>query len=181
MHTSSPKAISPAARRHLRRDARRDARAHEFLTSWVVDAPIERVFEVLHDTAAFPEWWKGVVAISVLEPGDRDGVGELARYSWRSVLPYTLCFESRVTRVEAPYLIEGHATGELEGVGVWRLYAGPRGTAVLYSWRVRTTKPWMRMWGPLVGPALRWNHDRVMRSGAVGLAARLDASLLLRS
>ena len=26
--------------------------------------------------------------------------------------------------MEPPYLIEGHATGELEGVGVWRLFAG---------------------------------------------------------
>jgi hypothetical protein len=181
MRTFSSQAISPAGRRQLRRGAGRDAHAHEFLTSWVIDAPIERVFDVLNDSAAFPEWWKGVVAVSVLEPRGRDGVGELARYSWRGVLPYTLSFDSRVTRVEAPHLIEGHATGELEGVGVWRLYAGPRGTAVLYSWRVRLTKPWMRMWGPLARPAMRWNHDRVMHWGGVGLAARLDASLLLHS
>jgi uncharacterized protein YndB with AHSA1/START domain len=154
---------------------------YEFLTSWCFDAPIERVFGVLNDTAAFPEWWKGVVAVAVLEPGDADGVGELASYSWRGVLPYSLGFESRVVRVEPPYLIEGHATGELEGVGIWRLFAGPDGTAVLYSWRVRLTKPWMRMWGPLARPAMRWNHDHVMRQGGLGLAERLGASLLLNN
>ena len=152
---------------------------YEFLTTWYVDAPIEPVFAVLSDSAAFPEWWKGVTAVEVLEPGDADGVGELARYSWRSVLPYTLRFDSRVTRVEPPHLIEGHATGELEGVGVWRLFAGPDGTAVLYSWRVRTTKAWMNISGPLARPAFRWNHDRVMEQGGRGLAERLGAPLLL--
>lgn len=152
---------------------------YEFLTSWYVDAPIERVFAVLNDSAAFPEWWKGVTSVNVLEPGDADGVGELAAYSWRSVLPYTLRFESRVARVEPPHLIEGHATGELEGIGIWHLFAGPGGTAVLYAWQVRTTKLWMNMWGPLPRPAFRWNHDRVMRQGGFGLAERLGASLLL--
>ena len=122
-----------------------------------------------------------MVAVEVLEPGDTDGVGELARYSWRSVLPYTLRFDSRVTRVEPPHLIEGHATGELEGVGIWRLFAGPDTTAVLYSWQVRTTRASLNLWGPLARPAFRWNHDRVMRQGGIGLAKRLSASLLLHS
>jgi Polyketide cyclase / dehydrase and lipid transport len=152
---------------------------YEFLTTWYVDAPIERVFAVLEDSGAYPEWWKGVTAVEVLEPGDADGLGKRARFSWRSVLPYTLSFEGRVTRTEAPHLLEGHATGELEGVGVWHVFEGPGGTAVLYSWKVRTTKPWMNMLGPLPRPALRWNHDVVMRQGGVGLARRLGASLLL--
>ena len=152
---------------------------YEFLTSWCVAAPIERVFAVLNDSAAFPEWWDGVTAVEVLESGDADGVGELARWSWRSALPYTLSFHSRVTRIDAPYLIEGHATGELVGTGIWRLFSGPSSTAVLYSWQVRTTKPWMNIWGPLARPAFRWNHDHVMRKGGIGLAARLGASSLI--
>jgi uncharacterized protein YndB with AHSA1/START domain len=152
---------------------------YEFLTTWCVDAPIERVFAVLEDSAAYPEWWKGVTAVEVLEPGDAHGLGKRARFSWRSVLPYTLTFEGRVTRSEAPHLLEGQATGELEGVGVWHLFEGPGGTAVLYSWKVRTTKPWMNVLGPLPRPAFRWNHDLVMRQGGAGLARRLGASLLL--
>ena len=96
-------------------------------------------------------------------------------YSWRSVLPYTLTFDSEVTRVEPPYLIEGHATGELEGVGVWRLFAGPESTAVLYSWKVRTTQAVDEHLGPLPKPVFRWNHDRVMEQGGVGLAQKLRA------
>ena len=93
---------------------------YEFLTSWCVDVPIERVYELLADSAAYPEWWKGVTAVEMLEPGDANGIGERARFSWRSTLPYTLQFDSRKTRAEPPYLIEGQATGELEGVGLKR-------------------------------------------------------------
>jgi len=154
-------------------------RRYEFVTTWCLDAPIERVFAVLSDSAAFPEWWKGVTAVEILEEGDEHGVGEFARFSWRSVLPYTLTFDSRVTRVEPPHLIEGRATGELEGFGTWRLFAGPDSTAAVYEWRVRTTKRWMNMSGPLPRPAFAWNHDRVMRQGGLGLAKRLGATLLV--
>ena len=150
---------------------------YEFLTTWLLDAPIERVFDVLHDSKRYPAWWEGVQSVKVLEEGDEDSVGELDRFSWRSVLPYTLEFDLRVTRVERPHLIEGSATGELEGIGTWRLFEGP-GTAVVYDWRVRTTQTWMNVLGPLARPAFSWNHDLVMRQGGHGLATRLNATLV---
>lgn len=152
--------------------------SYEFLTTWCVDAPIESVFDALNDAAGYPRWWKGVQSVEVLEPGDQTSVGELDHFVWRSVLPYSLGFDLRVTRVERPFLIEGHACGELEGVGTWRLYEG-QGTAIVYDWRVRTTKWWMNLLGPLARPAFSWNHDVVMRQGANGLAGELGATLLL--
>jgi uncharacterized protein YndB with AHSA1/START domain len=153
--------------------------AYEFLTTWCLrDAPAERAFEVLRDSASYPQWWAGVERAEVLQRGDADGIGEVTRLHWRSVLPYTLSFEMRITRMESPYLIEGHATGELEGVGTWRLYEG-RGLAVVYDWRVHTTKPWMNVLGPIARPAFVWNHDLVMRNGARGFADVLSASLVV--
>jgi uncharacterized protein YndB with AHSA1/START domain len=148
-----------------------------FLTTWLLDAPIDRVWEVLNESERYPEWWKGVQAVDLLRDGDEVGVGQVSRFSWRSVLPYTLKFDMRVTRVERPHLIEGEASGELEGRGVWRLYEGP-GTAVVYDWRVRTTQSWMNLMGPIARPAFAWNHDLVMRQGGVGLARELGATLL---
>ncbi len=150
---------------------------YEFLTTWCVDAPIETVFEVIRDSAGYPRWWKGVQGVELLEPGDDIGLGELNHFTWRSVLPYSLGFDLRVTRVERPYVIEAHAAGELEGIGTWRLYEG-QGTAIVYDWRVRTTKAWMNIFGPVARPAFRWNHDLVMRQGGEGLAAELGVRLL---
>jgi hypothetical protein len=151
---------------------------YEFLTTWVVDAPIDAVFDVISDAAGYPTWWKGVQRVERLAPGDASGVGELDRLTWRSALPYSLTFDARVTRVERPHLIEGQATGELEGVGIWRLYEG-QGTAIVYDWRIRTTRRWMNVLGPLPRPAFVWNHDVVMRQGGVGLARKLGVRLVL--
>ncbi len=151
---------------------------YEFLTTWCVDAPIGAVFDVLNDSQGYPRWWKGVQSVEIVEPGDHATGGELARFRWRSVLPYSLGFDLRVTRVQRPHLIEARAFGELEGVGTWRLYEG-EGTAIVYDWRVRTTKPWMNLFGPIARPAFAWNHDVVMRQGGKGLAAELGATLLL--
>jgi len=148
---------------------------YEFLTTWCLDAPIEAVFDVLNDSAGYPRWWKGVQSVEVIE--EHDGVGRLDRFSWRSVLPYSLTFDLRTTRVERPHLIEGDAYGELEGVGTWRLFEG-QGTAVVYEWRVRTTRAWMNIAGPLARPAFAWNHDLVMRQGGYGLATELGAKLV---
>jgi uncharacterized protein YndB with AHSA1/START domain len=153
---------------------------YEFLTTWCVDAPIEDVFDALRESAAYPRWWKGVQSVEVLQPGDETSVGEVDRFTWRSVLPYSLVFDLRLTRIQRPHLIEGEASGELEGVGTWRLYEG-QGTAIVYDWRVRTTKLWMNLFGPLARPAFSWNHDIVMRQGGEGLASELGASLLLHN
>jgi hypothetical protein len=151
---------------------------YQFLTTWCIDGSIEAAFDLLSDTAGYPSWWKGVRSVQLLEPGGENSIGERSHFEWRSVLPYSLGFELRVTQVRRPHLLQAHATGELEGVGTWRLYDGD-GVAIVYDWRVRTTKAWMNAVGPLARPVFSWNHDLVMRQGGHGLAAALGATLVL--
>jgi hypothetical protein len=151
---------------------------YAFLTAWRVSAARAEVFEVLHESERWPEWWRGVERVVKLEDGDSEGRGSLGHYTWRSVLPYRLEFEMRITRVERPHLMEGEAVGELAGTGSWRLYEDEGATAVLFEWRVRTTRRWMNALAPLAGPVFKWNHDWVMRQGGRGLARRLGAELL---
>jgi uncharacterized protein YndB with AHSA1/START domain len=154
--------------------------SYSFLSTWCLDAPLQRVWDVLSAPEAYPEWWQGVRKVTLLEPGEDDGggIGTLYRMTWRSKLPYTLEFDSRVTRMEAPHVMEGQASGELEGVGVWRLFDGASGTVALYNWDVSTTRAWMNRLAPLARPVFAWNHDYVMRQGAQGLADRLGATLI---
>jgi uncharacterized protein YndB with AHSA1/START domain len=149
---------------------------YRFVTTWLVDAPVDRVFAAIHDSARWPEWWKGVRRADLLEDGDADGVGRLWRYEWRSRLPYSLTFDSRVTRAERPWRIEGQVHGELEGSGRWRFYESPHGTAAVYVWEVRTTRPWMNAIAPLARPVFAWNHDVVMSQGEQGIRRLLGAA-----
>jgi uncharacterized protein YndB with AHSA1/START domain len=151
---------------------------YAFLTAWRVAAPREAVFEVLHASERWPEWWDGLERVVTLEEGDDEGRGSLGLYTWRSVLRYRLEFEMRITRVERPHRMDGEATGDLTGTGIWRLYEDDRATAVLFEWRVHTTRRWMNALAPAAGPVFRWNHDRLMRAGGHGLARRLGVELL---
>ena len=152
---------------------------YRFLTTWCLDAPLEDVWDVIRRTREWPEWWKGVELVEELRRGDETGVGSVYRHRWRSRLPYTVGFDIRTTRVEYRRLLEGRASGELEGVGRWRFYEGA-GTAVTYEWHVRTTPRWMRIVEPLGRPVFVWSHDVVMRWGGESLARRLGVPLLAR-
>ena len=91
--------------------------------------------------------------------------------------PYPVRFETRITTIERPFLIEAEAEGELAGTGRWRFFDG-RDTAVTYEWNVRTTRPWMNVLTPVARPVFRWNHNVVMHQGGRGLAHLLGARLL---
>jgi len=152
---------------------------YAFLTTWLLESPREPIWEAIHDQERWPSWWRGVEEASELRPGNNaNGLGSVSRMVWKSLLPYRVSFEVTTTRIEHPTLMEGHAVGELEGVGRWRLYEQDGVTAVLYEWNVRTTKPWMNLFAPLLRPAFEWNHDWVMRRGGEGIAELLGCRLL---
>jgi hypothetical protein len=151
---------------------------YRFLTSWLLDCPREAAWDVLQDTLRWPEWWRGVVSVDELEPGDENRVGGRYRIAWRSRLPYPLEFDFVVDEVERPTGMAGTAGGELQGTGRWRLFEQDGVTAVLYEWNVTTTKPWMNLLAPLARPVFAYNHDVVMSWGGEGLARRLGVALL---
>ena len=151
---------------------------YRFLTTWLLEAPRERVWDAIYESERWPEWWHGVLEADTLEEGDESGVERYGRYVWKSKLPYRLEFFVRTTKVEKPYLLEGNAEGELAGIGRWRLFERDGVTAALYEWNVRTTRAWMNLLTPVARPVFAVNHDYVMRNGGRGLAGLLDARLL---
>ena len=152
--------------------------SYSFLTTWLVDSPIEPVWDAIYEQERWPEWWRGVEAAEELKPGDEDGVGTVSKLVWRSRLPYRLEFEVKTVRVEKPHLMEGHAVGELTGTGRWRLFDHDGATAVLYEWDVHTSRAWMNALAPVARPIFKWNHDWVMARGGEGLAQLLGCRLL---
>jgi uncharacterized protein YndB with AHSA1/START domain len=151
---------------------------YRFLTTWLLEADREPVWDAIYDSERWPEWWRGVLSTVRLEEGEPDGVGQLGRYVWKSKLPYELEFEMRTTQVERPHLLAGDASGQLAGTGTWRLYEENGTTAVVYEWNVGTTKRWMNLLTPIARPVFAWNHDYVMRNGGEGIARLLGCRLL---
>jgi hypothetical protein len=149
---------------------------YSFLTTWLLESPREPVWEAIHDQQRWPQWWRGVEEVTQLR--DDGDVGSVAGMVWKSLLPYRVRFEVETTRVERPHLMEGRASGELAGVGRWRLYEDEGVTAVLYEWNVATTRGWMNLLAPFARPIFEWNHDWVMARGGEGLAGLLGVRLL---
>ncbi len=143
------------------------------VTHWSVAAPIERVWDELNHPDDWPQWWAAVKRVEMLAPGDANGIGARRRMTWRTALPYELSFEMRATRIEPLAVLEGRASGELDGMGRWTLTREGMGTAVRYDWQVDLGKPWMRVLAPLLRPAFAWNHHTVMGWGYEGLCQRL--------
>lgn len=148
------------------------------LSLWTFDAPIDKLWQALFDTASWPTWWRYVEQVDAVETGDVEGVGSRWRLVWRTALLYKLAFDVRVVRVQAPHALDAEAIGELRGMGRWRLAESAQGTEVRYHWDVSITKPWMNWIAPVAAPAFRWNHERVMAEGGRGLAHHLNARLV---
>jgi uncharacterized protein YndB with AHSA1/START domain len=94
---------------------------YSFFSLWVVRAPIDRVWDVISKSEEYPQWWPYVSNTVKSDPGHEDGVGAKVRVTWTSALPCNLEFDTEVTRVEKPGLIELMAKGELDGGGRWEL------------------------------------------------------------
>jgi uncharacterized protein YndB with AHSA1/START domain len=152
---------------------------YHFVSTWQIQAPIERVWEEIYHTERWPSWWKYVVGVDELEPGAADGIGKRQHLLFRTRLPYTLGFDARLTRVQPPSELEAETTGELEGTGRWTLTPADGGTLVRYYWDIRTTRRWMNMLAPVARPVFSWNHAELMREGGESLARRLGADVVL--
>ncbi|NCI46486.1 SRPBCC family protein [Sediminibacterium soli] len=154
------------------------ATEYAFITRWQLKAPVDQVWLAIYESLEWPLWWKGVVAVTELQKGDATGVGSVRNYTWRSVLPYRLSFNMRLTEIHDHRFMKGKAFGELEGVGEWAFEEKEGITFVQYNWTVITNKSWMNWFSFLLKPAFNYNHDVVMRWGAEGLARKLNAELI---
>jgi uncharacterized protein YndB with AHSA1/START domain len=152
-------------------------RAYAFTTIWEVAAPIDAVWDAIYHSERWPTWWPYVAAVTELEPGDAQGLGAVRRFAWSTRLPYRFEFDSRITRVDRPYVLEATADGQLVGMGRWTLTPNGAATVVRYDWNVRTRVAWMNAVAPVARPVFAWNHAAVMQSGAVGLGRLLGTQV----
>ncbi len=151
---------------------------YSFTTIWKLDAPIASVWSQIHNVELWPQWWKGVRDVKLMRHGLENGLENEYEITFKSVLPYTLVLRSKVVRVVFLRLMEGKATGELEGTGIWTLSEQGGITTVQYEWNVKTTRWWMNAIAPIARPIFVWNHNQLMKQGSHGLASQLKCRLV---
>jgi hypothetical protein len=149
------------------------------LTSqWQLDCDASSVWKLLDEVCHWPQWWPEVERTTTLREGDADGAGKVIELVWRTPLPYKLHLQIARTRALPPLELEGSASGDLEGRGLWLLEPQTNGGVIVtYRWDVCLSRPWMRRWASLLRPIFAWNHFQVMRSGARGMARHLGCKL----
>lgn len=151
---------------------------YSFVTLWKIEAPIKAVWDVICDTENLPSWWQAIVDIKVIDRGSENGVNFLVEQTWKGVLPYRLSLLSKTTMVDYLKSIEIVASGDLEGFGKWTFTQEGEITIVQYNWEVKTTQKALSFLALVIKPLLAWNHDEIMRWGALGLANKLNARLI---
>ncbi len=151
---------------------------YNFLTVWKFEAPIDKIYNTVHDADNYHLWWKGQSKVETIQRGDSLGVGAVKKFRTKSVLPYSLTYTGTVQHVEPLIKVVGTTTGELEGTGTW-IFAQTKGiTTVEYYWIVKTNSALMNFLSPVMKPVFEWNHDVVMRWGAEGLAKYIGCKLI---
>ncbi len=151
---------------------------YHIVTVWHIDAPLGTVYELISQSLDWPQWWHNVESAEEIIPGDTKGIGNIRRYIWRGFLPYRLIFDICVTQIEPRVMIEGIASGDLEGKGRWLFTGNDTMTTVRYEWQVRTTSRWMNLLELFAYPLIKWNHNLVMRQGGKALAHKLNSRLM---
>jgi uncharacterized protein YndB with AHSA1/START domain len=151
---------------------------YHYVSTWQLQAPIERVWAAISDLEQLPAWYPAVQEVQTLAPGDDQRVGARVRYVIKGRLPMRLAFEATIARVDPPREAELRAEGELAGTGRWLLDQEGEITTVRYLWDVQTTRPWMNLVAPVARPLFTWNSKGVMLQAGQGLARHLEVPLV---
>lgn len=150
------------------RTGARPAGGFVFRSEWSqLPAPPERVYAVLAAVEDYPQWWPQVRRARRLDATS----GEL---TCRSLLPYDLVFVMH-QELEDPdsLVLRARMTGDLNGAGQWTIAADGDGARAIFDEDVSVGSGLLRAAGRLFRPALKFNHDRMMRAGEAGLRAHL--------
>lgn len=152
-------------------------RQYAFISKWLVDAPVETVWESIYESEQWPQWWKGVIQVTETLKGDENGIGSIRQYKMRSPMLYTLSFNIVLNERTDYVKLVGIASGELAGTGAWYFEAQGTKTLVQCHWHVSTTIWWMNMFSLLLRSLFEYNHAAVMRNGAISLAKKLNTQV----
>lgn len=138
-----------------------------FRSTWRFHATPDAVYSALADVEGYPAWWPQVRGGRRLD----EVSGEIV---CRSLLPYDLTFIAhRVIEDPVGRVLRATLSGDLNGTSEWRIGADGSSTTAVFDEDVTVGSGLIRAAGIAARPALRFNHDLMMRAGERGLRRHL--------
>jgi uncharacterized membrane protein len=120
----------------------------------VIDAPIDRVWEILADIPRQPEWMLEMKEVRMLTPGPT-GVGSRGEATVR-IFGISVTDPVTVTEFEPPTRFAVRHEGRFEGSGLITLEPGVDGATTIVRWEERLVPPLLPELGAVVqAPVLR--------------------------
>src|SRR5690606_2572903 len=95
-----------------------------------------------------------------------------------SRVPYTLVFNLEMLRIEGEKLLDGRASGDLEGSCRWTLASADDGTTMRFEVDIRTGRWWMNLPIPLASKVVRASFDTIMGWRREGMARALGVPVV---
>ena len=137
--------------------------SYVFQSRWLVPAPADECFDILHDIEGYPKWWPEIREVHMLDD-------DTASLRVRSFLPYYLDFESARSRDDREAgVLEARLSGDLDGFSRWTIPETARGSMLVFDEEVVTAKRILNVLAPVARPLFKMNHTFMMRHGEAGL------------
>ena len=137
--------------------------SYKFQSVWQLSAPPDDVYQALERLPDYPLWWPEIKTVRPLG-------NEQFQLTCKSTLPYELHFITKqAVRDPIGRILEASMVGDLEGFSRWTLSVHPTGTSATFDEDVVVNKSLLRKLEPVVRPAFKANHKRMMRNGERGL------------
>lgn len=147
---------------------------YHFITHWRMESTCEEIFEILSDGQILTRWWPSVyLDVKELKKGDASGVGTEVGLYTKGWLPYTLRWQFRVTEINKPHGFSLEAWGDFVGRGIWTFEQDGKDVNITYDWKIRATKPLLKMFSFALKPIFSDNHHWAMKQGEESLRLEL--------
>lgn len=152
---------------------------YSFVTHWNIHGSLSRVYGVLNNVSAYPQWWPELAREfrCLSTPGSAPG-HERGAITTKGFLPYELKWTYEVTESNSPHTFSIKAEGDIEGTGKWVLEQNGDNVDVTYYWTVRANKPLLKYFSFILKPLFARNHDYVMAQGKRGLEKELHRAII---
>ncbi len=147
---------------------------YSFSNFWLVDAPLELIWDELVNYKKWPTWCDGLEKIESLDQFGPLQKGNNIRSIWKGFLPYPITFDAVVQDFIRYSFLSFNVTGDLYGEGICHFVSSPGRTTIHLIWNVSPTKLWMKMGSLVAKSVLVENHNHIMGQAITGFTQMIS-------